>query len=584
MAFLVPFQPAPADYPNLLATPQPQRLNLPPAPWLLVGLVLLCLAPRVGMALRIPSVCPDGVLYIQAAKALEAGDFREAFREMSLNIYPAILMLLHRTGLDWEFGAALWGVVISSLVVLPLWGWARRQFDDRVALAACLLYAVQPKFIEWSPEVMRDQTFWFLFMLSIYWLWRAVVEVHLGYFIAAGAGVTLASLTRTEGLFLLIPFALWVFWRLPALQIGRGKLLLGAMLCVVVFPVLLALVNLVWLYGHTGWTSLRLAPLARVEPWLHSLLGRGAATADSGDTLDAAVPLTFGRMLWVFFPTATRGLSPVFALLMFGGLWGWRRVWARRDHQPLFYTTLLILCGIWVQLWYDKNICPRYMLPVVLMASPFAALGLLALIARLLRIADWLGRNKNSPRPPTNLRSVPGEGQGVSRNKNSPRPLGEGQGVRARAIVLAALAAVLVAGLADAMTGNAKYFETRRMASDVGRWVRRELPAPLMLVGPVGITPIANYYACNGPCQFFRWEADDDAILSMVRQSKADVVLLRPTKQLTPQRCDALVEQFRPDGLAPVARSALPPTCGDMRVLLRNSQSPHLARTPSQVY
>jgi hypothetical protein len=70
----------------------------------------------------------------------------------------------------------------------------------------------------------------------------------------------------------------------------------------------------------------------------------------------------------------------------------------------------------------------------------------------------------------------------------------------------------------------------------------------------------------------------------MVRQSKADVVLLRPTKQLTPERCDALVEQFSRDGLAPVDDSLLPPTCGDMRVLLRNSQSPHLVRGPSRVY
>ena len=84
--------------------------------------------------------------------------------------------------MDWELAAAVWGVTISSLVVLPLWGWARRQFDDRVALVACLLYAVHPKMIEWSPEAMRDPTFWFLFMLAIYWLWRAITEVRYRLF------------------------------------------------------------------------------------------------------------------------------------------------------------------------------------------------------------------------------------------------------------------------------------------------------------------------------------------------------------------------------------------------------------------
>ena len=145
--------------------------------------MLLCLVPRVVMALRIPSVCPDGVVYINAAQAIEAGNLRQGLTDMSLNIYPLILLALHRAGLDWELAAAVWGVAISSLVVLPLWGWARRQFDDAVALVACLLYAVHPKMIEWSPEVMRDPTFWFLFMLAIYWLWQAITRVSYGYFL-----------------------------------------------------------------------------------------------------------------------------------------------------------------------------------------------------------------------------------------------------------------------------------------------------------------------------------------------------------------------------------------------------------------
>ena len=63
-------------------------------------------------------------------------------------------------------------MTISSLVVLPLWGWVRRQFDDRVALVACLLYITHPKFIVESPEVMCDPTFWFFFTLAMYCMWR----------------------------------------------------------------------------------------------------------------------------------------------------------------------------------------------------------------------------------------------------------------------------------------------------------------------------------------------------------------------------------------------------------------------------
>ncbi len=276
MGLFVTFQTPPGEYANHLAVPQAERLQLPPAHWLLLILVLLCLVPRAMMAMRIPSVCPDGVLYIHVAQAIEAGDWSSASRDMGLNIYPLILTALHRMGLDWELAAGLWGVTVSSLVVLPLWGWVRRQFDDRVALIACLLYAVNPKFIEWSPEVMRDPTFWLLFMLAIYWLWRAVTEVHYGYFVAAGMAIILASLTRFEGLFLLIPLTLWAFWRFTALsgrqratcgagvspaqatgaappQNYRKKLLLGVVFCVVVFPALLLAINVGWACGHSGW-------------------------------------------------------------------------------------------------------------------------------------------------------------------------------------------------------------------------------------------------------------------------------------------------------------------------------------------
>jgi 4-amino-4-deoxy-L-arabinose transferase-like glycosyltransferase len=557
MGLLGPFQPPPDEYTNHLVVRPAEGAGKGTVPWLLLFLVLVCLIPRVVMALRIPSVCPDGVLYIHLAQAIEAGDWRAGLREMNLNVYPLILAALHHAGLGWELAAGIWGVVVSSLVVLPLWGWVRRQFDDRVALVACLLYAMNPKFIEWSPEVMRDPTFWLLFMLAIYWLWRAVTEISYRYFIAAGAAIMLASLTRIEGLFLLIPLTLWTFWRFRALGgispgrqeclPHRKKLLIGAGLCVVVFPALLALANVGWVFGHSGWAALRLSPLARVQPWLESVVGHTAAVA-SVDGLDK--PLDFGRMIWIFIPTMTRGLSPVFALLMFGGIWGWRRVWSRRDHQPLFYVAVVVMCGIWVQLWYDRNICPRYALPIVLMASPFAALGLLGLIGRLLRIVGWLG--------------------GGARLR--------------RGVVAVAGSVVVIIGLSDAMTGSGKYFETRQMAADLGCWMRHEYPARPAIVGPIGITPIISFYADNTPYQAFRWEAADASILTMIDQSRAAVVLLQPAKELTDERCAALTARLREAGLTPLDRSALPETCDGLSVLVRTGQNPRVVRGTTRTY
>ena len=182
------------------------------------------------MAWKLGGLCPDGVFYIQLAQSIEHGHALPA-AQLPLYPYPMLLALLHRAGLDWELAGTLWGVLMAGLVVLPLFGWLRRQFDQRVALAGCFLYAVHSELIRWSPEVMRDQTFWFLFVLSLYLLWRAVTEVRLWLFIAAGVTIALAAAMRFEGLLLLVPLGLWSCWRWRALGQSRGRLAAGTLCC-----------------------------------------------------------------------------------------------------------------------------------------------------------------------------------------------------------------------------------------------------------------------------------------------------------------------------------------------------------------
>ncbi|HVW38140.1 MAG TPA: glycosyltransferase family 39 protein, partial [Pirellulales bacterium] len=156
---------------------------------LLAALVLLCLIPRAVAAWKIDTLCKDGVFYVQLASGYERGDLEAGLGRLRLNTYPLILAALHQCGLSWELAARLWGVAVSSLVVLPLFGWLRRQFNDRAAICACLLYAIHPKMIEWSPEAVRDPTFWLFWTCSLYAAWRAVTEVRLVWFLAAGAAI-----------------------------------------------------------------------------------------------------------------------------------------------------------------------------------------------------------------------------------------------------------------------------------------------------------------------------------------------------------------------------------------------------------
>ena len=64
----------------------------------LLGLLLLCLAPRALMAWKLGGVCPDGVAYIHLAGLLDQGNPGEFLRLSGLNPLPVVLVLLHREG------------------------------------------------------------------------------------------------------------------------------------------------------------------------------------------------------------------------------------------------------------------------------------------------------------------------------------------------------------------------------------------------------------------------------------------------------------------------------------------------------
>jgi hypothetical protein len=539
------FEPASIDYPNHLASPTPERLSLKTSYWLLLALVLFCMLSRIWLASRITSICPDGIYYIEAARALEDNNLREGFRLMSLNVYPVILMLLHKAGahfnLSYEFVAAVWGIAISGLTVLPLYGWVRRQFDDRVALWACLFFAIHPKLIAESPEIMRDPTFWFFFMMSIYCLWRAITEVRYLFFIAAGIATLFAILLRTEGFLLFIPLFFWTLWRVLALSTQRRKLIFGMILCVATGPLILAGAYAMWLYGYANWPGVRVEPLLRIRPWLDYLMGKRGITS----TPEGA--MTFSRMLWIFFPTLCRGLFPVYAIVMLWGLWCRRQIWGRRDHQAMFYVAMCLVLGIWVHIWLS-GVTQRYILPVVLMAMPFAVLGFMDLAVRLGRLVAWL---HGSPRTQQTVVTI--------------------------AITLAAATTIF-----ECMKENASYYQSRNFAANIGRWVQKEYTEPHMMTGPWCVVPIVNYHACGQAYSEFYCTHNNKEIIEQIKSTNADVVILEPWKQLTTERCDTIAGELSHLGYKAVHPEIPNKDKSDIQVLVREQWAEMVQKTPTR--
>jgi hypothetical protein len=524
----------PALYCNHLAPAQPEHFHYPRHISILLCLLLACAVPRAMIAVQIHCICPDGVLYVRLAEALNEGRFQQAFEVMDLNIYPAILMVLNRLGLSWETAGMLWGLAISCLVVLPLYGWVRRQFDDSVALAACALYAVHPIFIQWSPEIIRDPTFWLFFTLTLYLLWRTVTEVSVGFSIMAGLSLTLAVLTRFEGLFLLIPLAMWTFWRFLALTSNRlkAKMAVCGLLSAFAFPAIILLINFTILRNHSQWVSSRLAPLTLIQYWWNGMFH--AAPANASAIVQGQSGVTFTRMIAIYVPVLVKGLSPIFALLMLGGLWHWRRVWARRDNQPLFYIALATMIAAWIHAWCAHESVDRYFLPIVLMSSPFAALGLLALSGRLLCLVERLNNKL------------------VFQS-------------------MAVFAPLFVAAIIGCTVVFSIHYERRNAEAELAGQIRQQFETTPLIFGSEGVTPVVAYYAKANWTTLSK-KMDDDAVLDNITLLQPDVILISATRRKNLQDTRQLINQIQTLDYKEIKRSNLPHAMDDVLVVLNRVQ------------
>lgn len=366
--------------------------------WLILCLVIACAIPRLLMSIKMDIPCKDGVYYLSISAALECGDFETAFARDHLNVYPAILMGLHQLGIEWQTAAELWGLLVSSLVVLPLFGWLRRRFDVRIATLACILYAFHGNLIEWSIEPIRDATFLLIVTSTLYFAWRAATENRVAMYPLTGCGLTLAVFTRFEGWFLLIPIVAWAGYRALHYRGERRNTALGLFGCAAAIPLTIVLVNLCFLRGWDRWETPRIEHLQSVQTWFAKTFSKTPAetykTPAETPVIAVSAPEVKSEAkrgdskAWIFVYKLEKGFEAIFGILALVGIYRHWRVFTAPDQLALSCISVLTLAGIWVVLCYAGTVNSRYVSPLVIFATPYASFGLLWITERLVRRID----------------------------------------------------------------------------------------------------------------------------------------------------------------------------------------------------
>jgi hypothetical protein len=511
---------------------------LPGRPWLAALLLVLCLVPRSVAAWNWDVLWGDSLRYRYASICLEQGDFEQGFAEFGLNIYPLILIPLRHLGIDWQITGKAFGVIIASLTVLPLWGWVRRMFNDRLAVIACCVYALHGKLIAVSLLILRDSTFWFVLVLCLYYLWRAIGELRGRLYLAAGAAMTLAVHTRTEGWLLLIPLVGWSACRWPSARGQRLRLIFGAWLCLAVIPAAVTVVNFTWLRDNPRWEFLRTSHIQLAVDWWNSATGmnvrvpcpeglpppqigipqsgesdgdgpapsyvtpttgppqpaRQSAPPFSSIYLPAAVPPEQTTSSWILtfklLERLAKGFTWVGSVLLLVGLLGGWRIFLRPVNMTMLCVNVMLLLITRVR-YGIAGIDQRYFMPTVIVSVPWIALGLDYAIARARR---W----------------------GHFRGADSPRA--------ARMIAGGLIALVVALSFVDGPISTPAYM---RKHADLGRWIRRHAGPGPAIGGNVDQMSLEEFYA-NGHVVGIFWPRDCLLVPlpAALTSRSADVVVL----------------------------------------------------------
>ncbi len=170
--------------------------------WIYLGLpILISLIIKLVLlaALYNNPVNNDGTLYINAARQYALGNFAKGFMVYQMPAYPLLLAFVHMVIPNWVISGYLISLFSMILVTIPLFYLIKIMFNSKVAFWGCVVFAILPKVNDWSFDIIRDPLFLLLFISSVYFALRSVLEKDSILFVTTIIFAWLSTLIRIEG-------------------------------------------------------------------------------------------------------------------------------------------------------------------------------------------------------------------------------------------------------------------------------------------------------------------------------------------------------------------------------------------------
>jgi hypothetical protein len=182
---------------------------------LISGLLLIAFVLRLFAFFNTPVINHDGVLYINQARAIMNDNWGLAKQcgYDFISLYHLLIPLTYRVFGDWIVAAQSISFFFGTCAVIPFYFILRQFFQAPVSFVAGLAFAVNPFFVSYSVDLVKDPIFWFFALLGIFFFITALKKEKKLYFLLfSNISFLIAGLARFEILIYFIGSMLFILF------------------------------------------------------------------------------------------------------------------------------------------------------------------------------------------------------------------------------------------------------------------------------------------------------------------------------------------------------------------------------------
>ena len=178
-------------------------------------LLLLALSIRIILYPHLHLIAKDGAFqYIPVAKLYACGEFKEALSQMQTPLYPFLIALVSKSGLDMESAGRLISLIFNTLTIIPLYFLGKKLFkSSNISFLAGFLLAIHPYFVRFSVDVLKEAPYIFFFVTALWLSYEALSSEKLWLYLLAGITIGFSCLIRADGIEILIIVSLWILFQ-----------------------------------------------------------------------------------------------------------------------------------------------------------------------------------------------------------------------------------------------------------------------------------------------------------------------------------------------------------------------------------